>query len=325
MRALLMHVGPGYSLRETAARVRLARIAEVSDVALLKRLRQSEGWLRALCLELLQENGILPPCGPGGLQVRVVDATNVKEPGKTGSQWRLHYSLRIPDLVCDYVEITPCQGEGNGETFTRFPVQAEELILGDRGYCTPRGISYLRQSRSYVLVRVNTGALPLLTPTGERFPLLEKIRTIRQAGVIREWEVVVAGSEGACPGRLCVLRKSQQACQQAQRRLRRRDSKRQQRSCPESYEFAKYVMVFTTLPRGKFSSRDILEWYRFRWQIELVFKRLKSLAQLGHLPKYDAQSSRAWLYGKLFVTLLTQKLIRVGRDFSPWGYYLPEA
>ena len=56
-----------------------------------------------------------------------------------------------------------------------------------------------------------------------------------------------------------------------------------------------------------------------RWQIELVFKRLKSVAQLGHVPKHDDRSSRAWLYGKLLVTLLTQKLIRIGRDISPSG------
>lgn len=54
-----------------------------------------------------------------------------------------------------------------------------------------------------------------------------------------------------------------------------------------------------------------------RWQIELVFKRLKSIAQLGHLPKHDDRSSRAWLYGKLLVTLLAQKLIRIGRDSPP--------
>ena len=46
-------------------------------------------------------------------------------------------------------------------------------------------------------------------------------------------------------------------------------------------------------------------------------KRLKSLVQLGHLPKHDDRSSRAWLHGKLLVALLTQKLIRIGRDISP--------
>ena len=46
---------------------------------------------------------------------------------------------------------------------------------------------------------------------------------------------------------------------------------------------------------------------------------------MGHLPKYDERSCRAWLYGKLFVALLTQKLIRLGRDISPWGYLLAPA
>lgn len=49
-----------------------------------------------------------------------------------------------------------------------------------------------------------------------------------------------------------------------------------------------------------------------------AFKQLKSLVHLGHLPKHDDRSSRAWLHGKLLVALLTQKLIRIGRDISPW-------
>ena len=70
---------------------------------------------------------------------------------------------------------------------------------------------------------------------------------------------------------------------------------------------------------------EVLEWYRVRWQIELVFKRMKSLAALGQLPKHDDRSSRAWLYGKLLVALLGQELMRLGRDISPWGYRQPEA
>ena len=96
------------------------------------------------------------------------------------------------------------------------------------------------------------------------------------------------------------------------------------RTKPETLEYARYVMVFTTVPEESFAAADVLEWYRVRWQIELVFKRLKSLAALGHLPKYDDRSSRAWLYGKLLVVLLGQKLQRLGRAISPWGYRLPE-
>jgi Transposase DDE domain len=84
------------------------------------------------------------------------------------------------------------------------------------------------------------------------------------------------------------------------------------------------VLVFTTLPSAAASTEQILEAYRLRCQVELTFKRLKSIAQMGHVPKHDDQSSRAWLYGKLFLALLSQKLARVGSAISPWGYLLPE-
>jgi hypothetical protein len=51
-RTLLLHVGCGWSLRETAVQAKLAGIADVSDVTLLNRLRQSEQWLRQLCQQL---------------------------------------------------------------------------------------------------------------------------------------------------------------------------------------------------------------------------------------------------------------------------------
>ena len=50
LRTLLLHVGLGYSLRETVVRARFANWADVSDVALLKRMRNSKQWLRLLCV-----------------------------------------------------------------------------------------------------------------------------------------------------------------------------------------------------------------------------------------------------------------------------------
>jgi hypothetical protein len=54
MRMLLLHVARGYSLRETVVRAKLANWTDISDVALLKRLRGSEEWLRLMCSELLR-------------------------------------------------------------------------------------------------------------------------------------------------------------------------------------------------------------------------------------------------------------------------------
>ena len=91
---------------------------------------------------------------------------------------------------------------------------------------------------------------------------------------------------------------------------------------PETLRFACYVIVFTTYPAEQFPASEVLEWYRLRWQVELVFKRFKSLAQFGHLPKSDEASAQAWLYGKLLVALLVEKIVQHAQSISPWGYDL---
>jgi hypothetical protein len=226
----------------------------------------------------------------------------------------------LPTLECDFFDVTPTEGSGTGESFRRLPVRPGDLILGDAGYWSAAGIEFVHRQGADVLVRVNPHSFVAFSPHGRRMGLLSRVRTLSQPGQIGEWAVVLQGQEGPLPGRVCAIRKSELAIRQAHRRLERKASKKQIRTKPETLEFAKHVIVFTTQPAAPAS--EILEWYRLRWQIELVFKRLKTLAQLGHLPKHDQRSSRAWLYGKLCVALLTQKLIRVGRDISPWGYSL---
>jgi hypothetical protein len=320
LRMLMLHVARGYSLRETVVRAKLANWADISDVALLKRLRNSEDWLRFLCIELLRENVAYRLEETVNRAIRIVDGTIVREPGRTGSQWRILYSIRLPSLMCDFFEVTATIGENSGESLNRLPVGPHELVLADAGYCSITGIEHVWQMGADVLVRVNPQSFVAYSASGRRISLLPRLRTLSTVGQFGEWRVVLHGHDAAFAGRLCAVRKSDRAIQQAHRRLQRKASKKQMITRPGTFELAKYVIVFTTCSSG--STEDVLRTYRMRWQIELAFKRLKSLAQLGHVPKHDDRSSRAWLYGKLLVTLLAQKLIRIGRDISPSGYPL---
>ena len=321
LRVLLMHIWCGHSLRETAARARQAGLAELSDVALMKRLRKSRDWLHALCVALFEESGVALPAA-GGFEMRAVDATLVKEPGRTGSRWRLHYSVRLPSLVCDHFRITPFAGEGTGEAFTQFPVRRGDFVLGDRGYSSARGIAHVAAAGGRVAVRVNTGSLAFADADGGRFDLLGAVSALDRAGTVRAWPVATVG-EAPVRGRVCALRKSDAAIRLAQKKLRAKASKMGTEPRPETLEFAKYVIVFTTFPAADFTPAAVLDWYRVRWQVELVFKRFKSITQLGHLPKHDEASAQAWLYGKLFTALLVENLVRHARAVSPWGYGSP--
>ncbi len=323
LRTLLIHLGCGYSLRETALRARKAELADLSDVALMKRLQKSREWLRLMCIALFQSRGVALSCN-GAFQVRVFDATTVKEPGKTGSLWRIHYSVCLPSLSCDFFKLTETEGPGTGESFKQFPIRVGDYVLGDRGYSTAAGIEHVVRGGGYVTVRVNTSSLPLHQPNGGAFDLLGAVTAIQQTGAIQAWEVGVCGPSASVEGRLCVIRKSQEAIKIAQETLRKEASRKGRDIQPETFEYAKFVILFTTFPKEIFPADQVLQGYRTRWQVELVFKRFKSLARLGHLPKYDEESSKAWLYGKLLVALLIEKMVDHAASISPWGYHLAE-
>lgn len=326
LRTLLMHVARGYSLRETVVRAKAAGLASVSDVALLKRLRLAENWLKSLCFLLLEERGIKLPRKKDRFNIRLVDGTVIREPGKTGSQWRIHYSISLPSFRCDYFKLTPTKGKGTAESLQKIPVLANDCLIADRAFSDAADIHYLHISDAYVLVRVNTGGSPLFKDhkANKRFDLLKAVQTLKTTGDIGEWQVYVKAPKEntVVRGRLCVARKSEQAIEDSLKKLQRTASKQQRVMHLQTLEYGKYVIIFTTLPKKSFAAHEVLEWYRIRWQIELVFKRFKSLAKLGHLPKYDEESSRAWLYGKLFVCLLAEKLVNYDHAISPWGYSL---
>ena len=91
---------------------------------------------------------------------------------------------------------------------------------------------------------------------------------------------------------------------------------------PQTLELAEYVGVLTSLNPATVAALQVLSLYRGRWQIELVFKRLKSLRGVGELAKYDPASARAWLQAKLLTALLLERLEQEAFLFSPWGYPL---
>ncbi len=322
MQTLLLHVAQGYSLRETTTVARAAGLAHISDVALLKRFKQAGPWFRELSLKLLMEAHL--PCLPAsGLTMCLVDATHVKEPGKTGSCWRIHYALALPSLACRHFSLTATSGPGVGESFRHFPVTATDCLIGDRGYSSTDNVASVSDRQGCVLIRYNPFLLALYTAHGKRMDIARLLARWPARQQSRMWRCAVEHPKGGMiAGRLLAIRKSQTAAAAATKRALRQASRKQYSLKRPVLEYAKYIMVFTTLPEDRFDTELCLEWYRVRWQIELVFKRFKSLAGLGHLPKHDPESSQAWLYGKLFTGLLTEKLIQYGESISPWGYGL---
>jgi hypothetical protein len=316
LRILMIHLAAGYSLKETATRARQAGLGELSAVAIHKRLLRSEEWLRWLAAK---ERALLVQKTPKlklERRLRAVDATTVSEPGSTGTDWRLHYAINLTNLQCDFFELTDVHG---GETWRRVPVENGDVLLGDRIYSNPAGVAHVRRAGGDVLVRLNPHTLPLYTSEGTRLKVLSAVRGLKVGQHLDLPAAVKSGPGETFAGRLVALRRSAAATRREERRMQQKASKQQKSVSPQQLRMARYLLIWTSLP-AVHAAADITEYYRWRWQIELGFKRMKSILGLGHLPKKDPASARAWLHGKLLTSLLVERMIQAANTFSPWGY-----
>ena len=321
LRLILLHAGAGLSLRQASARARTTGLAAISDVALFKRLRKAEPWLRWMTTQMLRESryGSKLVLWETGERLRVVDATTVQEPGATGTSWKVHYSLTLPTLLCDFFEVTDARG---GETYERLPIERGDIVLGDRGYCHREGVAFVKERGGDVVVRLNSTSFPLMDLDDQPLELLPTLRTL-EGHQSKEWSVRFEASSGRYGARLCAIRKSSVAAQRAKERIIREAKKRQKRPTPQTLEAAEYIFVLTTIAKARLTTAMVLELYRARWQVELAFKRLKSLMQAGHVPKYDQASAQAWIQAKLLSVLMIERLQEKARFFSPWGFQIP--
>lgn len=322
LRLLLMHTAGGLSLEQTVARAQAQGLPKINAMALHKRLCSSHRWLSSLTSHLLEE--IRPRLDGSGdywnlnRKVRILDATDVQEPGATGTDWRIHYSLRLPEMCCDFFELTDAHG---GESLRRLPVNAGDLVLVDRGYNDRTAVGQILDQGGDVVMRYHSRNFPLLTPDGQAFDPLKELRKLK-IGEVLEWPVNFVANGKTREARLCAICKSTEQAERTLRKIKLKTKGKFERVKPATLEFAKYVVVVCTIPAGEMSARLALEFYRTRWQVELAFKRLKSLLLLGQLPKRKEESSQAWMQGKILTALLIERTLCEERFFSPWGYRL---
>jgi hypothetical protein len=320
LRLAFLYAASGLSLQQAAARATTAGLTRLSSVALMKRMRSAGPWLRALAEALYAERTPMPSLDgvPAQRRLRIVDATHVKVSGSSGTDWRLHYVLGLPTLICDFAEVTDARA---GETYTRVPVQPGDILLGDRGYCHREGVAYVLERAGDVVVRLNSNSFPLLDAQGNRLDLLATMRSLVEQEP-QSWSVGFMAHQREYAARLCAVRKSASAAQLAKERLLKVARKKGKVVQPQTLELAEYIFVLSTPGLDRFTAAQVLELYRARWQVELSFKRLKSLFNVGSAPNRDAEAVRSWIYAKLLAVLLIERLGEEARLFSPWGFPL---
>jgi hypothetical protein len=319
LRLALAYGGLGMSLRETCAWAEAGGIVSLSDPSLLERLCKAAPWLGDIVAALIAERAKVPAGRWAGYRLRALDGTSICEPGADRTTWRLHVGYDLATGQVDQLELTDVHG---AENLQRLTYTSGDVVLADRYYARPRDLRPVIEAGADFIVRTGWNSLRLLQANGEPLDLFAALAAQEE----QEGELQVRVHEGTTESpsdplilRLVVRRKDPEQAEAEQKRLLKDAKKRGKQPDPRSIEAAKYILLLTSLPAATFPPADILALYRFRWQIELAFKRFKSLAGLDMLPAKKPELARAWIYARLIVAIIAEQIAGQVPDSSPSG------
>jgi len=316
LRMILLYLTEGKSFAGTAVIWQLSGEKKISKVAVFKRMQNSAEWLQWLCEHIYRKAGftVQRPKWLGNKNVSLVDGTEDFKCGVRRQCYMLHYCVDLFTLDVNEMHITD---QKTGEKLSNFKLLGEnDIVMGDRIYGTLPGIAYLKERKAGYVLRIHSRLFPLYTAKGQKIDLFQRISRLNE-GKTAAIDAYCSINGVYEPIRICALRKDEKSERSGIKRLVK-DNQRKRGGRPVSelqMENNKYIILATSLGK-EVSASKVLELYRARWQIELAFKRLKSLFHYNDLPAKQSRSARAWFYGKLLLAALCETLVNTGR-FSP--------
>jgi hypothetical protein len=306
--------GCGMSLREICAWAAAIGLAELKNPSLMDRLCNAAPWLGDIVAALVRRQVAVPAKRWSGYRLRALDATTLCQPGADRTTWRLHVGYDLATRQVDQIELTD---EHGGENLQRLTYQPGEIVLADRGYARARNLLRVKEDGGDFIVRTGWSSLKWKDADGSELDLFATLRAQeRQTSEVR---VRVEEGKKHLEIRLVIWRKSPEHAQVEQERLLKNAKKRGTNVDPRSLEAAHYVMLLTALPADVFPASDVLAIYRFRWQLELAFKRMKSLAGLDELAAKKPELAQAWIYARLIAFLIAEQKAGQVPETSPSG------
>lgn len=309
-----------YSLSQVCRWARGKDLADLTEESLWQRFKHCGAFLRWLVPALLW---VAPP--PTRLRLTPVDATSFTMRRDKKHVWRAH--LNWADGVPIGLQVDKAVGPQRGESLRRWVWEhTAGVLLADRAYGTPPQLGLALAAGRDFVVRFSWHNLPLFaTPVGgPRLDPQTQLGSLHP-GETRDFRAWIRPAQGPPREvRIVVIRKLPAATAQAVKKVRRRAGRNGQKLRADTVFLADFVALVTNLEATVADPQTILDMYRWRWQIEREFRRLKGITEVRCLPVFRDCQVEVYLLALLAGWLLVHRLLRE-RVFFPWGYPLDAA
>ena len=181
------------------------------------------------------------------------------------------------------------------------PLPERSLRITDLGYFDLKVFQKVQQEKGFWISRLAFGT-ELSTPEGEPIARIDDLFEPSQRIVDRP---VLLGKQAKLPCRIIVWRVPQEV---ANRRRQKLIATARDKGGPmpsrERLAWCDWTIFVTNVPSDLLSPEEIAVLYRARWQIELMFKRWKSLGRIADLTGSTVTRKLVGLWSRLLAVLV---------------------
>lgn len=242
----------------------------------------------------------------GFSEICALDATCIAIEGKPTDVFRLHTNYSFSKHIPYEVSIKDVH---SFETVKHYDIDSKTLYLADRAYGRTNQFSYIIDHNANFIFRMSPSNVRLYSDEQckNKIDFRKLVRKKTYSVLCYFKEKGDNGIEKTYAIRVIMSPIPDDKYEKTEKRIRTKSRENKRKISESSLALSKWLFLATTLPM-KVKSKDILNAYRKRWQIELFFKRSKSLLHFHKLKrsseKYMKSILYLWFAAAAFISIL---------------------
>ena len=299
--ALLIYANEKISIRILSVIATILGIGSISDRAWSKKMLNTKEWLKYIVCKMSSKLNVRDITLKR--VIKIVDCSRIAQTGKERNEVRVHTSFNLNEGLIDEVHLTD---KHVAESFEHYEIEQGNIIIGDRAYGKSKVIEYTASRQADILARMSPSQIKLYDKEGKKINMYNILKSSKEKKFEHKYYVIENKKKIAV--RVICSAIPEDKMESVNKRIKTEMKKHQTKnSKPETKEYAKWIILVTTLDSKEYSIEEVIRLYKLRWQIELLFKRMKQHLEAHKIPKGSYQYAEILVYLWIITWLIVEK------------------